>query len=228
MITSGERGERHYVVISRSGGKRRNRTRTGLGVRRRKRIKVTTETSLREEGHNSDRKMGSNVLSLRNNSWLETEEHGGNTTDMLHSNEYKEKENGTVALTLENFDKETIKEVLENKEKKVGEVVLVEGRPAVIKKRKTLKKKGRKLKVHHPRKLKILKERKNSTVGGQLAKRRVRVKVKAKHGISLEDIEDQLQKRPDVTKKQKIRVPRPNRTKLRKRIMQNFSVFRPL
>merc|ERR1719312_559612 len=145
--------------------------------------------------------MGSDVMLVRNNSRLETEKHGRNTTEMLYSKEYKEKENGTVALTLENFDKETIKEVLENKEKKVGDVVLVEGRPAVIKKRKTLKKKGRKLKLHHPRKLKILKERKNSTSGGKLTKRRVRVKVKAKHGISLEDIEDQLQKRPDVTKK---------------------------
>ena len=36
---------------------------------------------------------------------------------------------------LENFDKQTIKDILEKKEKTVGEVVLVEGRPAVIKRR---------------------------------------------------------------------------------------------
>ena len=37
--------------------------------------------------------------------------------------------------TLENFDKRTIKELLEKKEKKVGDVVLVDGKPAVIRKR---------------------------------------------------------------------------------------------
>ena len=40
-----------------------------------------------------------------------------------------------AATNLKNFDEETIKRLLKNKEKSVGEIVLVDGRPAVIKKR---------------------------------------------------------------------------------------------
>ena len=36
---------------------------------------------------------------------------------------------------LENFEKEDLRKILKNKEKRVGEVVLVDGRPALIKKR---------------------------------------------------------------------------------------------
>ena len=39
-------------------------------------------------------------------------------------------------IIVENFDKLTLSELLERKEKKVGEVVLVNGKPAIIKKRK--------------------------------------------------------------------------------------------
>merc|ERR1719431_842307 len=191
---------------------------------------TTTETSLREEEHISDGEISSGMVLMRNNSWLETEKHGGSIGDMLSDNK-KHVKSGNVALTLENFDKETIKDLLKKKEKRVGEVVLVEGRPAIIRKRKTLKKKdikeGRMLRVHHPRKVKVLKESKKRT-GGQLGKRRVRVKVRARHGISLEDIEDQLQKTPDDVKKQKIRLSRPNRPRLQKKRLQKFSVFGPL
>jgi len=229
VVTSGEKRERNYVV-GRRGERRRNRTRTGFGVRRRKRIKTTTEPSLREEENNSDGKMNSGVVLMRNNSWLKTEKHEESVAHML-SDDKNHVKSGNVALTLENFDKETIKDLLEKKEKRVGEVVLVEGKPAIIRKRKTLKKKyikeGRMLRVHHPRKVKVLKESKNRT-GGQLNKRRVRVKVRARHGISLEDIEDQLQKTPDAAKKQKIRLKRPNRPKLQRKRIQKFSVFKPL
>ena len=107
--------------------------------------------------------------------------------------------------TLENFDKKTIKELLEKREKKVGDVVLVDGKPAVIKKRilgrardgeiKTKKK----IKVQNPNLMQprpgIFRRAKNS-------RRRVRVKVRAGQGISVEDIEDQLivKKSDDNTK----------------------------
>ena len=98
-------------------------------------------------------------------------------------------------LTLENFDKKTIKELLEKKEKKVGDVVLVDGKPAVIRKRilgwardgeMNTKKK---IKVQNP---KLIKTRPGSFRRVKNARRRVRVKVSAGQGISVEDIEDQL------------------------------------
>ena len=101
---------------------------------------------------------------------------------------------------LENFDKETLKELLENKEKKVGQVVLVEGRPAVIKRRiagKIMKmlSQANEQKMQH---LKVIQTpRQLVSIPGRFrkaknARRRVRVKVRARQGISLEDIEDQL------------------------------------
>eukprot|EP00092_Neocalanus_flemingeri_P000870 GFUD01000927.1.p1 GENE.GFUD01000927.1~~GFUD01000927.1.p1 ORF type:complete len:333 (+),score=108.99 GFUD01000927.1:311-1309(+) len=94
---------------------------------------------------------------------------------------------------VENFDKDKIRKILEKKEKKVGEIVLVNGRPAVIKKRISHKQtltgsdmsdgqKGRKLKNITTTSVRQLRN----------PRRRVRVKVRAKQGISVEDIEDQL------------------------------------
>jgi len=108
--------------------------------------------------------------------------------------------NDLLSLVLENFDKVTIKELLDNKEKKVGDVVLVEGRPAVIKRRiaedimKTLSQGGER-QMQTIRNVKI--SRKFQTRPGMFrkaknARRRVRVKVRARQGISVEDIEDQL------------------------------------
>merc|ERR1712106_676956 len=108
--------------------------------------------------------------------------------------------NDLLSLVLENFDKMKIKELLENKEKKVGEVVLVEGRPAVIKKRiageiMKILSQGRQRQVQTIRTVKI--PRKFQTRLGMFrkannARRRVRVKVRARQGIYVGDIEDQL------------------------------------
>ena len=43
----------------------------------------------------------------------------------------------TIAITVKDYDKRSISKVLENKEQKVDVVVLVNGKPAIIKKRKT-------------------------------------------------------------------------------------------
>ena len=47
----------------------------------------------------------------------------------------KTRDNDNVII-VENFDKPTLSDLLERKAKKVGEVVLVNGKPAIIKKRK--------------------------------------------------------------------------------------------
>ena len=47
----------------------------------------------------------------------------------------KTRDNDNVII-VENFDKPTLSDLLERKAKKVGEVVLVDGKPAIIKKRK--------------------------------------------------------------------------------------------
>ena len=87
----------------------------------------------------------------------------------------------------------TIKELLEKKEKKVGDVLLVDGKPAVIRKRiigrvkygkmKTKKK----IKVKYPN---LMEPRPGSFRRANNARRRVRVKLRAGQGISVEDIED--------------------------------------
>ena len=50
-------------------------------------------------------------------------------------NDDKSRVNDNVII-VENFDKSTLSDLLDRKEKKVGEVVLVNGKPAIIKKRK--------------------------------------------------------------------------------------------
>jgi hypothetical protein len=108
-------------------------------------------------------------------------------------------------ITLENFDKKTMKELLEKKEKKVGDLVLVDGLPAVIRKRISEMVRDvemntiRKIKVKN---LKLIKTRPFSLRRAKTARRRVRVKVRAGQGISVEDIEDQLnvKKADDNTK----------------------------
>ena len=107
--------------------------------------------------------------------------------------------------TLENFDQQTIKELLEKNEKKVVDVVLVDGKPAVIRKRIIQRvrdgemKTKKKIKVQNPN---LIEPRPGSFRRAKNARRRVRVKVRAGQDISVEDIEDQLivKKADDDTK----------------------------
>ena len=105
------------------------------------------------------------------------------------------KYNNMPFTTLENFDKKAIKELLQKKEKTVCDIVLVDGRPAVIRRRISGRvldgemKTKNKLKVQN---LELIKTRLGSFRRAKNARRRVRVKVRAGQGISVEDIEDQL------------------------------------
>merc|ERR1711915_243870 len=79
----------------------------------------------------------------------ETSELNKNRTEVVNNEKKIES-----AILLENYNKTTIKEILEKKEKKVGTILLVNGRPAIVKKRiagrkekKTKQKQRRKVKL---------------------------------------------------------------------------------
>merc|ERR1711862_254859 len=82
-------------------------------------------------GHSS----GVTVSKLGNNPPRSSHLSGRRVVRRRKVNHDKTRDNDNVII-VENFDKLTLSELLERKEKKVGEVVLVNGKPAIIKKRK--------------------------------------------------------------------------------------------
>ena len=89
------------------------------------------------------------------------------------------KDNDMTFTTLKNFDRKTIKELLAKKDKKVGDVVLVDGRPTVIRRRISgrvgggERKTKKKLKVQN---LELIKTIPGSFRSAKNARRRLQVK----------------------------------------------------
>merc|ERR1712025_605391 len=98
-------------------------------------------------GHSS----GFTVSKLGNNPPRSSHLSGRRVVRRRKVNHDKTRDNDNVII-VENFDKLTLSELLERKEKKVGEVVLVNGKPAIIKKRKlgNAKRPGLKIKKVQP------------------------------------------------------------------------------
>ena len=71
-----------------------------------------------------------------------------------------------IAVILENFDKPTLRSLLINKERRVGQVILVNGKPAIIRKRKVGPKDEDDIASDD-----LVKEKKASSVGGKPQKK---------------------------------------------------------
>ena len=56
--------------------------------------------------------------------------------------------NDPIVITVKDYDKKSVHPVLESKEQKVGVVVLVNGKPAIIMKRRKYTKQNKKLQTH--------------------------------------------------------------------------------
>ena len=107
----------------------------------------------------------------------------------------------SLVKTVKDFDKKSIKQVLENKEQKVGDVLLVNGRPAIVKKRK-------KHSQPYEQQMQTFSNTANSEddpeeqsnrkpFARKLLKTRkiVRVKVRARQGITVDNVQDQVGKK---------------------------------
>merc|ERR1712032_1030478 len=86
-----------------------------------------------------------------------------------------------IAIILENFDKPTLRSLLINKEKRVGDVILVNGKPAIIRKRRVGPSDEDDIASDH-----LLKVKKTDVFGGKPQRKKLRVRIVNK-GTSLRE-----------------------------------------
>merc|ERR1712032_1089445 len=86
-----------------------------------------------------------------------------------------------IAIILENFDKPALRSLLINKEKRVGDVILVNGKPAIIRKRRVGPSDEDDIASDH-----LLKVKKTDVFGGKPQRKKLRVRIVNK-GTSLRE-----------------------------------------
>ena len=114
-----------------------------------------------------------------------------------------------IAIILENFDKPTLRSLLINKERRVGDVILVNGKPAIIRKRRVGASDEDDIASDH-----LLKVKKTNVFGGK-PQRKLRVRIVNKNkGTSL---------REKVIKAEKSRATKKPQLKRRKMLRKRLN-----
>ena len=115
-----------------------------------------------------------------------------------------------IAIILENFDKPTLRSLLINKERRVGDVILVNGKPAIIRKRRVGASDEDDIASDH-----LLKVKKTDVFGGKPQRKKLRVRIVNKNkGTSL---------REKVIKAEKSRATKKPQLKRRKMLRKRLN-----